>query len=298
MKPREYQTAADEAVWDYLRTSSDGHPLIVLPTGAGKSLVIAMLIQQAIEYGGRVIVLAHRKELLEQNLEKIKLLCPGISSGIYSAGLRRYDTESDVICAGIQSVHRKALLFGRRELIIVDEAHLISDNEDSMFSRFIGDLVKVNPRARLVGLTATPYRTGEGLLSGPDRLFSKIVYEAFTGDLIGQGFLCPLTNQPTDKPVDVSGVAVRGGEFVARQMEAAFDQASIVDAACQEIAASCHDRRSVIVFCSGVDHAEHVAETLRGIVTDRVRGAEAAFRRLPGWVTAVVGQRGRPDNGL
>lgn len=112
MKPREYQTAADEAVWDYLRTSPDGHPLIVLPTGAGKSLVIAMLIQQAIEYGGRVIVLAHRKELLEQNLEKIKLLCPGISSGIYSAGLRRYDTESDVICAGIQSVHRKALLFG------------------------------------------------------------------------------------------------------------------------------------------------------------------------------------------
>jgi len=269
MKPREYQEESHAAIWDALR-DTDQNPLVVLPTGAGKSLVIAMMIQQAREYGARVMVLAHRKELLEQNLEKIKLLCPGISSGLYSAGLRRYDTESDVICAGIQSVHRKALVFGRRELVIIDEAHLINDMDDSMYNRFLTDLGKVNPKLRCVGLTATPYRTGEGLLAGPDRLFGLICYEAFTGDLIGQGFLCPLTNQPTEKPVDISGVAIRGGEFVARQMEAAFDQASIVDAACQEIVASCHDRRSVIVFCSGVDHAEHVAETLRGIVTERV----------------------------
>ena len=270
MEPRDYQKAADEAVWDYLRTSPDGHPLIVLPTGAGKSLVIAMLIQQALEYGGRVICLAHRKELLEQNREKILALCPGIQVGLNSAGLRRHDFDSDVICAGIQSVYRKALEFGRRELIIVDEAHLISDNEDSMYSRFIGDLVKVNPRARLVGLTATPYRTGEGLLSGPDRLFSEIVYEAFTGDLIAAGYLCPLTNKPTEQAVDTSAIAIRGGEFAQKQMEQAFDQDDIVEAACRELVSKAEGRRSIIVFCSGVDHAQHVAQKLVDRTIDHV----------------------------
>ena len=270
MEPRDYQRAADQAVWDYLRASPDGHPLIVLPTGAGKSLVIAMLIQQAIEYGGRVICLAHRKELLEQNREKILALCPGIQVGLYSAGLRRHDFDSDVICAGIQSVYRKALEFGRRELIIVDEAHLISDNEDSMYSRFIGDLVRVNPRARLVGLTATPYRTGEGLLAGPDRLFSEIVYEAFTGDLIAAGYLCQLTNKPTGQ-VDTSTIAIRGGEFVQKAMEQAFDQDDVVEAACRELVGKAGDRRSIIVFCSGVDHAQHVAEQLQEMTVDQVR---------------------------
>ncbi len=269
MQPRDYQQAANDAVWDYLRSSTDGHPLVVLPTGAGKSLVIAMMIQQALEYGGRVICLAHRKELLQQNREKIQLLCPEIEVGLNSAGLRRHDFDSDVICAGIQSVYRKALEFGRRELIIVDEAHLISDSEDSMYSRFIGDLVRVNPRARLVGLTATPYRTGEGLLSGPDRLFSEIVYEAFTGDLIAAGYLCQLTNKPTGQ-VDTSTIAIRGGEFVQKAMERVFNDDDIVEAACQELVDQSAGRQSIIVFCAGVDHAEHVAEQLREMTGDQV----------------------------
>ncbi len=87
LSPRWYQSQANAAVWEYLSQKS-GNPVVVLPTGAGKSLLIALLIQQALEFGGRVVVLAHRKELLQQNADEIRGLIPGVDVGIYSAGLK------------------------------------------------------------------------------------------------------------------------------------------------------------------------------------------------------------------
>jgi DNA repair protein RadD len=136
-----------------------------------------------------VIVLQHRKELIEQNAEKIQILLPDIKVGIYSAGLNSRDTDADVVCAGIQSVHSKAHEFGRRELILIDEVHLVSGKDDSMYGKFLADIRAINPRARMVGLTATPFRTGEGPVCGRDKLFQRICYEAFTGDLIREGWL-------------------------------------------------------------------------------------------------------------
>ena len=135
MKPRDYQTDSVNEAWNYL-TKHKGAPLIVLPTGAGKSWVIAMLIQRARAYGGRVITLAHRKELLNQNHEKIEHLLDE-PVGIYSAGLNRRDTEQDVICAGIQSIYSRAEEFGERNLIIVDEAHLISHAAQTMYQKLL-----------------------------------------------------------------------------------------------------------------------------------------------------------------
>ena len=98
MIPRYYQSAANDAAWIYL-AEQPGNPLIVLPTGAGKSLVIAMLCRQAIEFGGRVVVLQHRKELIVQNTEKIQILIPDIKIGIYSAGLKSREVQEDIVCA-------------------------------------------------------------------------------------------------------------------------------------------------------------------------------------------------------
>lgn len=114
LTPRYYQSAANAAVWHYM-TNNEGNCLIVLPTGAGKSLVIAMLIQQARKFNGRVIVLQHRKELIEQNAAELRELMPGISVGIYSAGLKSRQTEHDVLLAGIQSIYRKALDIGAQK---------------------------------------------------------------------------------------------------------------------------------------------------------------------------------------
>ena len=237
MKPRYYQQQSHDAAWDFLR-DQPGNPLIVLPTGSGKSLVIAMLVQQAREFDARVIVLQHRKELIRQNAEKIQTLLPDIKVGFNSAGLRRHDFDNDVICAGIQSVYRKAHEFGRRELIIVDEAHLIGGSE-SMYGRFIADIQQLNDRARVAGMTATPFRTGEGPICGKSKLFQRICYEAQTGDLINAGFLCPVTNKPAVSSIDTSGIKVQGGEFVHRAAERAFDSGDNVKHACKEIVDKC-----------------------------------------------------------
>ncbi|MEO2036777.1 MAG: DEAD/DEAH box helicase, partial [Planctomycetaceae bacterium] len=269
MEPRHYQQQSHDAVWDFLRQES-GSPLVVLPTGAGKSLVIAMLVEQARAFDARVIVLQHRKELIEQNAEKIQILLPDIKVGINSAGLRRHSFDDDVICAGIQSVYRKAHEFGRRELIIVDEAHLLSSSNDTMYGQFLADIRVINPRARLTGCTATPYRTGEGPICGKNKLFQRICYEAQTADLINEGFLCPITNKAALAQVDTSGIKTRGSEFIGHDMQRAFDTDDNVTAACSEIVEKCHDRHSVLCFASGVHHAESVAECLRHLTAETV----------------------------
>jgi len=269
MVPRYYQQESNDAVWDFLRNQS-GSPLVVLPTGAGKSLVIAMLVEQARKFDARVIVLQHRKELIEQNAEKIQTLLPDIKVGLNSAGLRRHSFDDDVICAGIQSVYQKAHEFGRRELIIVDEAHLLSDKADSMYGKFLANIRVINPKARLTGLTATPFRTGEGPICGKNKLFQRICYEAQTGDLINQGFLCPITNKAATSEIDTSGIRKNKNEFVGAAVERAFDTDDNVQAACTEIVVKCQDRHSILIFASGVHHAESVADVLRGMTGETV----------------------------
>ena len=119
--PRPYQSEAVEAVYEHLRTK-DNNPCVVLPTGTGKSLVLAQIAKDSVEkWNGRVLILAHVKELLEQNADKIRKLCPELKIGIYSAGLRSRDTTEQVIVAGIQSVYNKACELDAFDLVIVDE---------------------------------------------------------------------------------------------------------------------------------------------------------------------------------
>jgi len=264
LSPRWYQSQANEAVWKYLNEKS-GNCVAVLPTGAGKSLLIALLIRQALEFGGRVVVLAHRKELLQQNADEIRGLIPGVDVGIYSAGLKSREIHNAVVVAGIQSVFRKAEDLGRRHLVIVDEAHLISDLEESMYGQFLAAM-KANEGLRIVGLTATPFRTGAGPICGPDRQFQRIVFEAKTAQLIAECFLCPITNKPSDLKIDTDKVGLRGGEFVESEMQAAFDVDEKVEAACREILDKTQNRHSVLIFASGIHHAEQIAETINAML--------------------------------
>ncbi|MCP4950429.1 MAG: DEAD/DEAH box helicase family protein, partial [Proteobacteria bacterium] len=162
------------------------NPLIVVPTGGGKSVIIAELIRKVLDFGGRVVVLAHRKELLQQNAEKIEKMV-GVNVGVYSAGLKSKDVKSDVIVAGIQSVYKHAHKLDRRHFVIIDEAHLIP-KESGMYKDFLADMARYNPKLFVVGLTATPYRTGEGDLT-EGKLFDETAYECSLSDLIDKGYL-------------------------------------------------------------------------------------------------------------
>lgn len=261
---RWYQSEACEAAWRFL-CESPGSPVIDLPTGSGKSVVIAELCRTAVEqFGGRVIVLAHRKELLQQNADKIRSMLPfGITCGLHSAGLRRFATDDDVVVAGIQSVYRKASVFGARHLVLIDEVHLVPHDGEGMYRTFLNDLREINPKLRMIGLTATPFRTDCGALCRGDGLFQKVCFSAPIQRLIAEGYLCPLTNQPALESIDTSQLKIRGGEFVLGEMERAFD--SRVLPAAREIVAKCTGRDSVLVFCSGVLHAQHVAQAIESL---------------------------------
>lgn len=262
MELRPYQQAAVNAVYKHLRGKDDS-PCVVLPTGTGKSLVIAQIVRDAVaQWNGRVLILAHVKELLEQNAGKIKALCPELPIGIFSAGLKSRDTVESVIVAGIQSVYDKACELGKFDLIIVDEAHLIAPDGDGMYRTFLQESQVINPNVRLIGLTATPFRLKGGLICRPENLLNDICYEAGLKEMIQQGYLSPLLSRAGRAEAKLDGLHIRGGEFIGDEIAEAMDNEDLVNAACREIVELTRDRKSVLIFTSSVEHCRHVAERI------------------------------------
>jgi DNA repair protein RadD len=280
---RPYQEAAVAAVYEHLRNHDD-NPCVVLPTGTGKSLVLGQIATDAVTvWNGRVLILAHVKELLEQNADKIRRLCPDLEIGIYSAGLNSRDTDTPVLVAGIQSVYRRACELGPFDLVIVDEAHLIPADGEGRYRTFLEEAKVVNPNVRVIGLTATPYRLKGGEICRPENILNQICYEAGIREMIVQGYLCRLRSRGGRARADLSGVHVRGGEFVASEMEAAMDQDELVRSACQEIVELTRDRKSVLIFTSSVAHCQHVADEIArisgrecGVITGETASVERA----------------------
>ncbi len=263
MELRPYQQAAVDAVYDYLRDHDD-NPCVVIPTAGGKTPVLSTICKDAVmQWGGRVLVLAHVKELLQQAADKLQAICPELKFGIYSAGLRRRDTEHPVIVAGIQSVYKRACELDAFDLIIVDEAHLIPPDGEGMYRQFLADAKVVNPRVRTIGLTATPFRLKSGMICGPENILNAICFEVGVRELIRDGYLCPLVTKAGRERADTGQLHVRGGEFVADELEQMMDQDQLVEAACQEIVEYTRDRHAVLIFASGVKHAQHIQRILQ-----------------------------------
>ncbi len=195
MQLRPYQTEAVAAVYGHLRERDD-NPCVVLPTGTGKSLVLGQIATDAVEkWSGRVLILAHVKELLEQNADKVRALCPDLDVGIYSAGLNRRDTDNPVIVAGIQSVYKRAHELGAVDLAIVDESHLVPPEGEGRYRQFFADACAINPNLRVIGLTATPYRMKGGLICKPENILNHVCYEAGIREMISQGYLSKLKSR-------------------------------------------------------------------------------------------------------
>jgi len=259
---RPYQEAAKAAVYDHLRTRDD-NPCVVVPTAGGKTPVMASICKDAVGlWDGRVLILAHVKELLEQTTDKLRDICPEVKFGVYSAGLKRRDTEHSVIVAGIQSVYKRACELDAFNLIMVDEAHLIPPEGEGMYRTFLVAAKVVNPEVRVIGLTATPFRLKSGMICGPENILNHVCFEVGVKELIRDNYLCPLVSKAGTQKADTSDLHVRGGEFVAGEVEDLMDQDSLVQAACAEIVALTFNRHSCLIFASGVKHGQHVAKVL------------------------------------
>ena len=276
---RDYQESAIQGLYEFF-SENDGNPLVIVPTGGGKSLIMCEFCRRAIADwpDTRILIITHVRELIRQSYVELLKLWPDAPAGIHSAGLGKRDVGSQIIIGGIQSMFRKAYELQRIDLVLIDECHLIGRNAESMYGRFLGELRQINPYLKLIGLSATPYRMDSGALhKGKDALFSDIAYEISIRDLIDQGYLCPPVTVRHLAQINTASVGTRMGEFNAVQLEAvAMDPETITAIADQAIQHGA-DRKGWLIFACGVDHAI----ALRDAIRERGIDSEAVFGHTP-----------------
>lgn len=266
MELRDYQVNAVQSLWTYFQHHK-GNPVCALPTGTGKSIIIGEFIRGAFDQypDQRILMLTHVKELIEQNAEKLLQLWPTAPVGIFSAGLGRKEV-APITYAGIASVWRTPEVFGHVDLIVIDECHLVSPKNSSMYGKFIDALKLRNPMLKVIGLSATPYRLGLGLLTEGESIFTDTAYDITSREefnkLIKAGWLAPLVPKRTSRELDITGVRVVGGEYVQQDLQMAIDKEAITYYAMKELVEQAHDRVSWLVFTTGISHTDHVAEML------------------------------------
>ena len=264
---RPYQQAAVQAALVHFRKSS-APACLVLPTGAGKSVVIAELARLA---KGRVLVLAHVKELCEQNYEKFTRL--GFEAGLYAAGLGRKETCFAVTFASVQSVARNLEAFAQaHSLLIIDECHRVSDADDSQYGQVVDALARSNPKLKRLGLTATPYRLDLGFIyqyhcsgavrSEDARPFESCVFEVSLGELIRAGYLVP--PRVEDAPIAQYDFAALPADASAGEAEVnrlLVSHPRVTEAIVAQVVslARAQQRRGVMLFAASVAHAREIA---------------------------------------
>lgn len=262
---RPYQTSAVNAVYKYFE-AFNGNCLLKLPTGTGKSVVIARLAQRMIHDfpDTRILIGTHVMELIQQNHEKFHTLWHFGPSGIFSAGLKSRNTQAQVLFFGIQSAFRHAFKIQRCDILIIDECHLLSNNSQTMWRSFISDLLTINPHMKVIGLTATDFRMDSGSLTyGDNRIFTDIAYEYPILEAFEDGYLCPVVTIPGTTEFDVSLVSKRGGEYIPGQLEKVYNVDAKTEAAVKEIIANGQARKSWLIFAAGNAHAESVGSCLQ-----------------------------------
>src|SRR6056297_421678 len=202
---RDYQKRSIDQLYDWFNRKSNGNPCMVLPTGSGKSHIVAALCKDAVSNWPetKILMLTHVKELIEQNAEKMLEHWPNAPMGIYSAGIGKRELGEPITFAGIQSVRTKADLIGYIDLVVIDECHLISHKDEGGYRELIGQLLKFNPGLRIIGLTATPWRLGHGRIDeGKETLFSDLIEPVTIEELVHKGFLSPLRSKFTGSEMD------------------------------------------------------------------------------------------------
>lgn len=280
---RDYQQRTIDQLYAWFEAGNAGNPCLVLPTGAGKSHIVAALCKNALQNWPDTVVLmlTHVKELIEQNAEKMRQHWPGAPMGIYSSSIGKKQLGEPITFAGIQSVRNKAQKIGHVDLVIIDECHLVNHKDEGGYRQFLTDLKSINPALRIVGLTGTPYRLGHGLITDKPALFDDLIQPVSIEELVYKGHLSTLRSKVTRAKLDTSGVHKRGGEFIESELQAAVNTDVNNDSVVKEVLNLAGDRKAWLFFCAGVDHAQAIAESLRqhGVTAECVTGSTPKTER-------------------
>ena len=267
LQPRDYQDYAIDKPFEYFIEGNTGNPLIAMPTGVGKSIVVAGIVERALrEYPAtRILMLTETKELVAQNYEKLKQLWPEAPVGIYCDGLDRKQHHYPVTFGTIASVLNVVSAFGFIDFVIVDECHGISEKDDTMYRKMLTVLALVNPALKVIGLTATPYRMKQGLLTeGDNALFTDMIVDMTDLEsynwFFDEGYLVPPIPRPTHVEYNLSNVKIKGGEYEDASLRAEVDNEKKNEALVLETLQYGVNRHSGMVFASGLEHCKHLLD--------------------------------------
>ena len=286
-KLRPYQQEAVDATLKHFRKSDDS-AVIVLPTGAGKSLVIAELARLARR---KILVLTHVKELVEQNHAKYQSY--GLTAGIFSAGLKRKENRYQVTFASVQSVSANLDQFrDEYSLIIIDECHRVSGEESSQYQTIIELLRQQNDSLKVLGLTATPYRLAIGWIyryhyrgfvrgrSGDsdeqNKPFAHCIYELPLSYMINRGYLTrPELVDAAVAQYDFSALSQnRFGEYAEKDVNQLLGKHQrVTRAIIEQVMELAVKRKAVMIFAATVDHAREITGYLPEHQTALITGA-------------------------
>jgi DNA repair protein RadD len=193
-------------------------------------------------------MLTHVKELIEQNAARMLEHWPDAPRGIYSSGMGLRQLGNPITFAGIQSVRKRGSEIGHIDIIIIDECHLVGHKTEGGYRTLIDVLTSINPNLWVVGLTATPYRLGHGVITDKPAIFDELLQSIDIPELVHKEFLAKLRSKKTEAELDTSSVHKRGGEFIESELQAAVDTADQNQRVVDEVIRLAGDRRSWLFF--------------------------------------------------
>lgn len=242
--------------------------LLNLTTGCGKSVVIAGLIKKIKEEQpySRCLMCVMNSILVEQNYEKLK---NDLDVGIYSAGLGKKELNKDITFATINSIYNKEINdIGYYDYLLIDECHNISDKNTGMYRELINKLTKINSNLKIIGLTATIFRSGSGLITkGENRLFDHVTYEYGYEQALNDGFVAPLRSKITinnDNLIkDLASIKVSAGEYNLKELDFLMTNEERTQKAVAEALKYLSERNRCLWFCSSLKHTEMVIAELK-----------------------------------
>lgn len=269
LTPRYYQQEAHDAVFRDLKSKPGCSPLVILPTGTGKSFLIAMLAKHVASYGLRTLILAHKQELVEQN--RLEMEAYGVDCGTLCAGLGKPDVAHTAVSASIQTMHSRFQkdrnIAGSFKLIIIDEAHMVNNKDTGRYREFIKQASECMPGVAMVGTTATPFRSGQGYLTqGPNAIYTHIAYEYSIKQALADKFLCPLVVPKTATRFNTSSLVLGSrGDYTNKSLSSLADQTDNTHRALDECIRLQIEtgRKGVIVFGSTKQHCYDIEEYMQ-----------------------------------
>lgn len=259
---RYYQREAFDRVIAYIRKNSEP-ALLELSTGAGKSHIIAELAKWAKDMGIDVMVISDTKEIIQQDY--LKFIALGYDASIYSASLNKKETTGNVTFCSVQTLARNLNEFERKiSIIIIDEAHKVSLNEDSSYHRVMNHFYGIYKDTRVIGLTATPYRIKDGAIYGEDKFFKTLLYKVTMDDLVADGYLTPFEYFDEVEKYDFRDIKQTGGRFNAKQLDTSIqNKMKLTERIIEKVIIESEKRSgTTLIFSSTIKHAERILEAL------------------------------------